>query len=130
MASGSSLRGVDVTVVVSEDSNNVYAEAALSHHYRRLIDAGVAIWEYPGAVVHGKVLVADDRVIFGTVNLDAWALYRDFEFALIVDDRETVELFERRLFEPDVARSTKAQPPTGLRDRTSAWMWDKFSYFL
>ena len=74
-------RGVEVRVVVAETSNNRYAEAGLSHHYRDLIDAGVEMWEYPGAVVHAKVVVADDQVSFGTVNLDAWALYRDFELA-------------------------------------------------
>ncbi len=123
-------RGVDVRVVVAETSNNRYAEAGLSHHYSDLIDAGVEMWEYPGAVVHAKVVVADDQVSFGTVNLDAWALYRDFELALIVDDPATVELFESRLFEPDIARSELAQPPSGALDRVSAWMWDKFAYFL
>ena len=55
-------RGVHVRVVVSETSNNRYAEAALSHHYRDLIDAGVEVWEYPSAVVHAKIVVADDTV--------------------------------------------------------------------
>ena len=64
-------------------------------------------------MVHAKVVVADDQVSFGTVNLDAWALYRDFELAMIVEDPATVELFESRLFEPDIARSELAQPPTG-----------------
>ena len=123
-------RGVEVRVVVAETSNNKYAEAALSHHYRDLIDAGVEVWEFPGAVVHAKVVVADDQVSFGTVNLDAWALYRDFELAMIVEDPATVELFESRLFEPDIARSELAQPPTGVLDRAYAWMWDKFAYFL
>ena len=123
-------RGVEVRVVVSETSNNKYAEAALSHHYPALIDAGVEVWEYPGAVVHAKVLVADDQVNFGTVNLDAWALYRDFELGMIVEDPATVDLFETRLFEPDIARSRRAEPPSGLIDRASAWMWDKFGYFL
>jgi len=123
-------RGVDVRVVVSESSNNKYAEAGLSHHYRALIDAGIEVWEYPGAVVHAKLVVADDEVMFGTVNLDAWALYRDFELAMIVQDAATVELFQQRLFEPDIARSTLATPPTGVIDRSKAWMWDKFSYFL
>ena len=58
-------RGVHVRVVVSETSNNRYAETGLSHHYRDLIDAGVEVWEYPGAVVHAKVVVADDEVSSG-----------------------------------------------------------------
>jgi cardiolipin synthase len=123
-------RGVAVRIVVAETSNNVYAEAALSHHYRDLIDAGVEVWEYPGAVVHAKVVVADDSVVFGTVNFDAWALYRDFELAMIVEDPATVELFESRVFEPDIARSQPGQPPSGVVDRVTAWMWDKFGYFL
>ena len=32
-------RGFNVGVVVSETSNNPYADAASSHHYRKLIDA-------------------------------------------------------------------------------------------
>ena len=86
--------------------------------------------EYPGAVVHAKVLIADDQVSFGTLNFDGWALYRDFELGMIVQDPTTVEQFETRLFEPDIGRSQPAQPPDGLVDRASAWMWDKFGYFL
>jgi cardiolipin synthase len=123
-------RGVHVRVVVSETSNNKYAEAGLSHHYRDLIDAGVEVWEYPDAVVHAKLVVADDTVQFGTVNLDAWALYRDFEFGMIVTDAATAEKFESRVFAPDIAISSPGQPPTGVWDRSTAWLWDKVSYFL
>ena len=62
-------RGVDVRVVVAETSNNKYAESALSHHYRALIDAGVEVWEYPGAVVHAKILVLSSRSMLHRV---AW----------------------------------------------------------
>ena len=123
-------RGVHVRVVVAETSNNKYAEAGLSHHYRNLIDAGVEVWEYPGAVVHAKLVVADDTVQFGTLNLDAWALYRDFELGLIVEDAATAQMFEARVFEPDIARSSPGRPPSGVWDRSTAWLWDKVSYFL
>jgi cardiolipin synthase A/B len=123
-------RGVHVRVVVAETSNNKYAEAGLSHHYRALLDAGVEIWEFPNAVVHAKVVVADDTVQFGTLNLDAWALYRDFEFGLVVQDEATADKFETRVFEPDIARSSPADPPSGVWDRSTAWFWDKVSYFL
>jgi cardiolipin synthase len=123
-------RGVDVRVVVAETSNNKYAEAGLSHHYRDLIDAGVEIWEYPDAVVHAKLVVADDTVQFGTLNLDAWALYRDFEFGMIVEDAATAGKFETVVFEPDIAISSPGRPPSGIWDRSTAWWWDKVSYFL
>jgi cardiolipin synthase A/B len=123
-------RGVNVRIVVSESGNNPPASAALEHHYGELIGAGVEIWELPGTVVHAKVIVADDVVSFGTLNLDAWALYRDAEIAMVARSAEAATLFEERLFEPDIARSTRGEPRTGMRERLESWIWDKLSYFL
>ena len=123
-------RGVQVRVVVSKKSNNKSATAIAKNHYGRLIDAGVEVWEYPGAVVHAKLVVADDIVQFGTLNFDAWALYRDFELSMLVESSELADLFEERIFGPDIARSAPAQPLTGFRDTTIAWIADKFGYFM
>jgi phosphatidylserine/phosphatidylglycerophosphate/cardiolipin synthase-like enzyme len=123
-------RGVRVRVVLSEESNNPPAEAAARHRYADLIAAGVELWELPGTVVHAKVIVADDVVSFGTVNLDAWALYRDSEIMMIARSAELAKAFEERLFEPDIARSRPGEPPEGLRERLGSWLWDKLGYFL
>jgi cardiolipin synthase len=123
-------RGVKVRIVVSETSNNPQASAALEQHYGELIDAGVEIWEVPDTVVHAKVVVADDVVSFGTLNLDAWALYRDAEIAMVARSAEAATLFEQRLFEPDIARSKRGEPRTGTIERLKAWLWDKLAYFL
>ena len=123
-------RGVKVRIVVSETSNNAQATAALKHHYGDLLHAGAQIYEYPGAVVHAKLVVADDTVVFGTVNLDAWALYRNYEIAMMARSANTASLLEQRVFEPDIAKSRPGTPPTGLRTRFKDWVWDKLSYFL
>jgi cardiolipin synthase A/B len=123
-------RGVKVRIVVSETSNNPQATAALEHHYGELVAAGVEIRELPDTVVHAKVVVADDVVSFGTLNLDAWALYRDAEIAMVARSAEAATLFEERLFEPDIARSTPGEPRTGTRERLESWIWDKLGYFL
>ncbi len=123
-------RGVKVRVVVSETSNNTQASAALRHRYADLIDAGVEIWEVPGTVVHAKVVVADDVVSFGTVNLDSWALYRNSEIAMIARSPRAAALMEQRLFEPDIARSKRGQPPSRRGERFESWLWDKLTYFL
>ena len=106
-------RGVKVRVVVSEKSNASQATAALKHHYADLIAAGAEIWELPGTVVHAKVVIADDVVSFGTVNLDAWALYRNSEIAMIARSPEAAALMRERLFEPDIARAQRGVPPSG-----------------
>jgi len=123
-------RGVKVRIVVSQTSNNAQATAALRHRYADLLEADVEVWELPGTVVHAKVVVADDVVSFGTVNLDAWALYRNSEIAMIARSAETAQLLEERLFEPDIARSSPGQPPSGTRERFEAWLWSKLSSFL
>ena len=123
-------RGVAVRLVVSETSNNAQATAALKHYYRDLAEAGVELWELPGTVVHAKVVVADDVVSFGTVNLDAWALYRNNEIMMLARSAETAELLEERLFEPDIARSTRGVPPESTRERFESWLWSKLGSFL
>ena len=123
-------RGVAVRLVVSETSNNPQATAALEHYYGELIEAGVELWELPGTVVHAKVVVADDVVSFGTVNLDAWALYRNSEIMLLAKSAETAELLEERLFEPDIARSTRGLPPESARARFMSRVWSALASFL
>ena len=123
-------RGVKVRIVVSQTSNNPQATAALKYHYGALIHAGAQVWEYPGAVVHAKLVVADDTVVFGTVNFDAWALYRNYEVAMMARSPAAAKLFEERVFVPDIARSHPGTPPSGLGTRFQDWFWDKLAYFL
>ena len=123
-------RGVMVRILVSEKSNNSQASAALRHRYAGLLDAGAEVWEVPGTVIHAKVVVADDVVSFGTVNLDAWALYRNSELMMIARSAEAAALFSERLFEPDIARSKRGAPPSGIRQRLDSWLCDKLTYYL
>ena len=123
-------RGAKVRVLVSEVSNNAQASAALRHRYAELAAAGVEAYELPGTVVHAKVVVADDVVSFGTVNLDAWALYRNWEIMLLACSPELAELFEERLFEPDIARAQAAVPAGTVRERIECWVADKLTFLL
>ena len=75
-------------------------------------------------------MVADDVVSFGTVNLDAWALYRNNEIMMLAQSAETAALIEERLFEPDIARSQRGVPPEGGRERLESRLWSTLSSFL
>jgi cardiolipin synthase A/B len=123
-------RGVAVRVVVAETSNNAQASAALRHHYAAFREAGAEVWEVPGTVVHAKVVVADDVVSFGTVNLDAWALYRNSEIMMLARSRPAAELVEQRLFEPDVARSRAGAAAVTARERVAGRLADKLAHYL
>jgi len=123
-------RDVRVRVVVSARSNNALASAALRHHYAAMLDAGIEIWLYPDAVVHAKVIAADDAVQFGTLNLDAWALYRNYELAVVADDSATTEHLIEALVDPAIARSTRVEAPShGLAARVEG-LAARASYLL
>ena len=123
-------RGVRVRLVVSQTSNNGQATAALKHRYPDLLAAGVDVWELPNTVVHAKVVVADDVVSFGTVNLDAWALYRNSEIMMIARSAEAASLVEERLFEPDIAGSNSGERLSGSHERFEGWFWNKLAGLL
>ena len=49
-------------------------------YYKRLMDAGVKIYEYEPGFVHAKVYLSDDKyAIAGTINLDYRSLVHHFE---------------------------------------------------
>ena len=114
-------RGVRVRLVIADQAHaNVVTYGAFKHHYDELLAAGVEIWEYP-AVVHAKVIVSDDRALIGTLNLDAFALYRNPEMGLRFDDQVVADRFVSTLFEPDIAMSVAGSAASGtfrrLRNR-------------
>jgi phosphatidylserine/phosphatidylglycerophosphate/cardiolipin synthase-like enzyme len=80
--------------------------------------------------VHAKLIVADDTALFGTVNLDAWALYRNYEVAMMARDAKTAGLLEERVFEPDIAKAYPAKPDTSVGARLRDWFWNELAYFL
>ena len=64
------------------DKEMPYALAKM--HYKRLIEAGVKIYEYTPGFVHAKVFTSDDRkAVVGTINLDYRSLYHHYECGFI-----------------------------------------------
>ena len=122
-------RGVRVRLVIADAAHaNGVTYGAFLHHYDALLAAGVEIWEYP-AVVHAKVIVSDDRALVGTLNLDAFALYRNPEMALRFDDTTVADQFVSVLFEPDIAMSVPGRPATGRFTRFRNRVFSGGNYF-
>jgi cardiolipin synthase len=123
-------RGARVRLIVSATSNSGQAAAALKHRYAELLAAGAEVHEIPGTVVHAKVVVADDTVSFGTLNLDAWSLHRDSELMLLARSAELAARFEERLIEPGIARARRGTPPDGRRERLRSALWHTLATFI
>ncbi|MBR3395925.1 MAG: cardiolipin synthase, partial [Firmicutes bacterium] len=75
-------RGVEVSLILPGIPDKEMAWALAKSHYRRLVDAGVHVYEYTPGFVHAKVAVSDGcRAVVGTINLDYRSLYHHFECA-------------------------------------------------
>jgi cardiolipin synthase A/B len=122
-------RGVRVRLVIADQAHaNGVTYGAFLHHYDALLGAGVEIWEYP-AVVHAKVIVSDDRALVGTLNLDAFALYRNPEMGLLFDDAVVADRFVATLFEPDIAMAAAGQAASGRVRRIRNRVFSSGNYF-
>ena len=106
-------RGVDVRVDVPGNSNNPQARDAAEHNYGDMFDADVKVYEHE-QIIHAKVFVGDNRVIIGTINLDAWALYRNHEIAILFDDAGVADDARRILVEDALSRSEPATLPGAM----------------
>lgn len=122
-------RGVKVRLVVSRDSNVTQATDALESRYGDLLAAGVEIWEHPGTM-HAKVTVADDKVMVGTINYDAWGLYRNLEIAMLIDDPVVADDAVAQMVAPSIANSTAGVDDFSTLESVRNWIWARLTYFL
>ena len=89
-------RGVDVKLILPGIPDKKLAFALAKSHYRRLIEAGVKIYEYTPGFVHAKVFVSDDqKAVVGTINLDYRSLYHHFECAAYLYKTDCIKDIER-----------------------------------
>ena len=74
------LRGVDVCIVVPHIPDKELVFGMTRSFYRRLMSAGVKIYEYEPGFIHAKSYLADDEyAMIGTINLDYRSLVHHFE---------------------------------------------------
>jgi cardiolipin synthase len=122
-------RGVAVRFVAPASSNNWATAGAFEHYIPELQAAGVEVWLHP-VFPHAKVVLADDRVLVGSTNLDAWALYHNWEIGMLIDDPAVAETFRQQLFDVDVARSERPVPVTSPLIRAKNWVLATLGPFI
>ncbi len=74
------IRGVDVRIIVPHIPDKKLIFGMTRSFYKRLMDAGVHIYEYEPGFIHAKSYIADDEyAMIGTINLDYRSLVHHFE---------------------------------------------------
>jgi len=83
--------GVDVRIITPHRWDKLIVAITSRSYFRRLIQAGVKVYEYTSGFSHGKTFVSDDRLAtVGTTNLDFRSLYLHFECGVLIYASETV----------------------------------------
>ncbi|SIR41710.1 cardiolipin synthase [Aeromonas sp. RU39B] len=89
-------RGVLVQLVLPHRNDSRLAHHAGNAFLDELLVSGVEIYRYDAGLLHTKsVLVDDDFVLVGTLNLDRRSLWLNFEVTLLVDNPMFVEQMQR-----------------------------------
>ena len=82
--------GVDVRLIVPSIPDHKLVHRVGQSKYRRLLAAGVRIYEYSPGFIHSKNFVSDDVITTcGSVNLDYRSLYLHFECGSVIFGKET-----------------------------------------
>jgi cardiolipin synthase len=99
--------GVDVRVLVPGASDARLVRDLTRVGYRELLEAGVRVFEWAGAMLHAKVMVTDHAwVRVGSSNLNMSSLFANHELDVVVEARSFVEAAASR-FRRDLMASTE-----------------------
>lgn len=96
------LSGVDVRLMLSENSDSLIVSTASRSYIDRMLRAGIRVFFYRYNFLHSKAIVMDDYLsILGTANMDIRSFEQNFEVAaFIYGDKTAGELV--RHFEDDM----------------------------
>ena len=98
--------GCDVKLLLPGKSDMNLVSYVSRMFYRRLMRAGVEIYEYQPVVLHAKTLLIDDWMSVGTTNLNHRSFYHDLEVDVVLHQPQSLALLVGQ-FAEDLSRSKR-----------------------
>jgi len=107
-------RGVAVSLIFPKVNDSWIVATASRSYYHRLLDAGCAIHEFKGGLLHAKTLTIDGKVsLIGSSNLDLRSFDLNYENNILLqDEATTLAITERQ--ESYISRSEAVALPAVL----------------
>jgi cardiolipin synthase len=94
-------RGVDVQLLVPEQSNHITADWLARRHFHELLEAGVRIFLYRHIMIHSKTATVDGVwSTVGSANIDRYSMLGNYELNIEVYSRTLAAQMER-MFDVD-----------------------------
>lgn len=115
-------RGGTVQLLLPGKSDVLLSQLAGQSLYRRLLKAGVQIYEYQPQVLHAKLIIADEAVYVGSANLDQRSLKINYELMIRFDQHGMAEQ-AREIFARTLAQCRQVTREEWRRSRT---IWRRF----
>ncbi|MBD5585548.1 MAG: hypothetical protein HDQ88_10735 [Clostridia bacterium] len=107
------MAGVDVRLILPGVPDKAYVYAVTKDYAERLALSGVKVYIMRHAFVHSKVMLSENCVALGSVNIDLRSYYNQFENGVYTDDlnvREEVEAdFEKTFKACNLIESVKVR---------------------
>ena len=120
------LSGVDVRLLISENSDAKVTNTASRSYLRELMEAGVNIYFYKKGFIHSKTIVADDSVsTIGSTNLDFRSFELHFEINAFVYDKDFA-IQMKEIYKNDLKNSSLIS----LNEWKKREKWTKFKESL
>ena len=93
-------RGVDVRIIVPENSDHWYVKMASSSHYEILLKHNVRIFKRQGVFSHAKAMLVDSRWCYmGSSNCDNRSFRLNFELDLLISAGDFPETLHKQFLE-------------------------------
>ncbi|HEY4415947.1 MAG TPA: phosphatidylserine/phosphatidylglycerophosphate/cardiolipin synthase family protein [Verrucomicrobiae bacterium] len=115
-------RGGRVQLILAGKSDILISQLAARSRYRRLLKAGVELYEYQPQVLHAKLILADDTIYVGSSNLDVRSLNLNYELMLRLTDKSTAA-GARELFAQTLKHSQRIEWPQWKQGQTFWSRW-------
>ena len=123
-------RGVDVKLILPGIPDKKLAYSLAKSHYRRLVSAGVKIYEYTPGFVHAKVFTSDDeKAVVGTINLDYRSLYHHYECATYMYKTACIPQIEQD-FQDTLSKCRQVTPETIRHEKLSYKLLGSLARFV
>jgi cardiolipin synthase len=123
-------RGGRVQLILAGKSDVLLSKLAGQSLYRRLLRAGVEIYEYQPQILHAKLFIVDDAVYNGSSNLDTRSLQINYELMIRFANGEIAK--QARAIFADTLKHCRRVSREEWRQSRTFWqkMKQRWAYFL
>lgn len=118
--------GARVRLILPGRTDVPLSKLAAQNLYKRLLQAGVEIYEYEPQILHAKMICAGPATYIGSANLDIRSLRLNYELIIRFRDK-TIAAGAAEIFEKILAHSRRIEPET-WRQKQTWWQRWKFRW--